>query len=433
MKKQQKLWSKDFTLMVIGQIISLVGNVTLRFALSLFILDRTGSATIFGGILALTMIPTILFSPFGGVLADRASRKWIMVILDFFTAGIILSFSFLIQSDSIIPILAVTMILLSLIQCFYQPSVQASIPILVGSENLMQGNSIVVQVNAVANLVGPIAGGFLYGMLGILPILYISTACFAFSALMELFIRIPFTPIKSSVNVVKTIFADLKVGFSFVLLEKKILLKALLSLAALNFSVSCFMIVGLPYIVKMFLNLSDQYYGFLQSAMGIGMIIGGMLVGIFGKKLKPQQFFWFLISGVILLIPIAFVTINNQSPIFSYAVIITATLACMSLIAVYNICTQTLLQQMTPTHLMGKVSAFVSTLVMCATPLGQALFGALFDAFSNHIPWIVVITIIAGLIISLLSKRIFDWFRNHSTDEFRKNAEEKFLAKEYHE
>ena len=76
--RSDRLFSRDFTLMVAGQIISLFGNAILRFALSLHVLDTTGSAAAFGGILAVSMVPTILCSPLGGVLADRVPRQRIM-------------------------------------------------------------------------------------------------------------------------------------------------------------------------------------------------------------------------------------------------------------------------------------------------------------------------------------------------------------------
>ena len=61
---------------------SLIGNYTLKFALSMYVLEQTGSASIFAGLLALSLLPTILLSPFGGILADRADRRNIMVALD---------------------------------------------------------------------------------------------------------------------------------------------------------------------------------------------------------------------------------------------------------------------------------------------------------------------------------------------------------------
>ena len=79
---KQKLFTRNFTFLILGQISSLIGNYTLKFALSMYVLEQTGSASIFAGLLALAMLPTILLSPFGGILADRANRRNIMVALD---------------------------------------------------------------------------------------------------------------------------------------------------------------------------------------------------------------------------------------------------------------------------------------------------------------------------------------------------------------
>ena len=78
----QRLFTRNFSFLVFGQISSLFGNYTLKFALSMYILEKTGSASAFATILAVAMLPTILLSPLGGILADRANRRNIMVVLD---------------------------------------------------------------------------------------------------------------------------------------------------------------------------------------------------------------------------------------------------------------------------------------------------------------------------------------------------------------
>ena len=99
--KKHYVWNKNFTLLVIGHIISLFGNAMLRFSLSLYVLDTTGSASAFATILAISMIPTILLSPVGGVLADRMSRRHISrYLLDCFTGFLLLSFTYLITQAS---------------------------------------------------------------------------------------------------------------------------------------------------------------------------------------------------------------------------------------------------------------------------------------------------------------------------------------------
>ena len=82
---EQKLFTKNFTLLILGQLTSLFGNFILKLALSMYVLEATGSAAIFAGILSAATIPTILLSPLGGILADRADRRNIMVALDALT------------------------------------------------------------------------------------------------------------------------------------------------------------------------------------------------------------------------------------------------------------------------------------------------------------------------------------------------------------
>ena len=68
---KQRLFTRDFTLLALGQAFSLLGNYALRLALSMYVLELTGSAGVFAGMLALAMAPTVLLSPLGGALADR--------------------------------------------------------------------------------------------------------------------------------------------------------------------------------------------------------------------------------------------------------------------------------------------------------------------------------------------------------------------------
>ena len=127
-------FSKDFMLVAIGQIISLFGNQILRFVLPLYLLNQTGSAALFGTIMAISFIPMILFFPIGGIIADRVNKRNIMVILDFCTAILILLFCLLTESIDIVSLVAITMIILCGIQGAYQPAVKASIPVLVKTD-----------------------------------------------------------------------------------------------------------------------------------------------------------------------------------------------------------------------------------------------------------------------------------------------------------
>ncbi|MEG2110915.1 MAG: MFS transporter, partial [Anaerovoracaceae bacterium] len=149
-----KIFSKDFTLVVIGQIISLFGNGILRFALPLYLLRETNSPTLFGIVTACSFLPMIVLSFLGGILADRVNKRNIMVALDFTTAAIILALYVALDNIPLVPLLIVVLMLLYGISGAYQPAVQASIPALVEGEKIMTASAIVNQIGALASLLG---------------------------------------------------------------------------------------------------------------------------------------------------------------------------------------------------------------------------------------------------------------------------------------
>ena len=167
MKEKSTLFKRDFTLVVIGQIISLFGNAILRFALPLYLLRETGSSALFGIVTACSFAPMVVLSMIGGVLADRVNKRNIMVGLDFCTAVLILVFYLSLGKLPTVPLFIAVLMLLYGISGTYQPSVQASIPLLVSSEKLMAGNAVINQVNTLSGLLGPVIGGIMFGMWGI--------------------------------------------------------------------------------------------------------------------------------------------------------------------------------------------------------------------------------------------------------------------------
>lgn len=150
-----KLFTHNFTFLILGQISSLIGNYTLKFALSMYVLEQTGSASIFAGLLALALLPTILLSPFGGILADRANRRNIMVALDTLSGLSVLIASFAMALGQDIFVIGALLIILSVLGAFESPTVQACVPQMLSGDNIVKGNAIVNQVASIASLVTP--------------------------------------------------------------------------------------------------------------------------------------------------------------------------------------------------------------------------------------------------------------------------------------
>lgn len=120
---QEKLLNRNFTLLILGQVSSLLGNLTLRFALSMYVLEQTGSASLFAGLLAASMLPTILLSPFGGILADRADRRAVMVGLDSLSGLAVLLAALALPHGPDLAVIAALMIVLSVLAAFESPTV----------------------------------------------------------------------------------------------------------------------------------------------------------------------------------------------------------------------------------------------------------------------------------------------------------------------
>lgn len=393
-----RLFQRDFTIMILGQIISLFGNAILRFSLSLHVLEVTGSAAVFGTILAVSMIPTVLLSPFGGVLADRLPKQKIMTILDFVTAGLIVFYDAVYGSAGNLAAVTIFMILLTLIQAFYQPSVQASIPLLASKEQLMAANGIVMQVQALAGLLGPILAGILYGIGGVKPILAASAVCFFLSAVMELFLRIPHEKREADGSPVRMALLDIKGAIIYLIRENTCLFKLLIVVAGINLFLSALFIIGLPYLVKIYLGMSAQAYGFAEAAMGMGSILGGLVSGLAGKKIPFKHSHYFLLGTPLLLIPVILILLFQAPGKMIYAVLLFSVMIGMGFAALFTIAAQTFIQKSTPVHMLGKVGAFVSTICVCALPIGQAMYGGLFELFSGS-PWVVVLV---GTVISMM-------------------------------
>ncbi len=405
--KNTQIFKRDFTMVVIGQIISLFGNAILRFALPLYLLRETDSSSLFGAVTACSFIPMVIFSFLGGVIADRVNKRNIMVALDFFTAIIIVVFYFALGQIPLVPLMIVMLMLLYGISGAYQPSVQASIPLLVDYEALAKGNAIINMVSTLSNLLGPAIGGVLFGAFGLTPILVISIVCFIISAIMEIFIHIPYQKRDKGKGIFATVRNDLIESFYFVKREKPIFLSVVGILAIFNLVLSAAMIVGIPVMVVQVLGMSDADSGIAQGALGLGGLIGGLLAGTSTQKLKIRYNYIYLLicSSTALIMGISLMSAIPTSIGFWLITIMSFVTMCVS--TMFTISIFTVVQQQTPIHLLGKVMATIIAVSSGFQPIGQAIYGELFENLET-ISWVIMVgAAIVSFGVSILSKRIF--------------------------
>lgn len=405
MMNNTKKYGKDFTLVVVGQIVSLFGNAILRFSLPLYLLKETGSSTLFGIVTACSFLPMIVLSLLGGVLADRLNKRNIMVCLDFLTAGVITVFSWLLGIIPIIPLFITVLMLLYGISGTYQPAVQASIPALVPKEKILSANAIVNQIGALANFIGPIIGGMLYGAFGIVIILKVSVLCFVLSAVMEIFIQIPFQKQPTQDKVLQIAAGDLRDSIRFLRMEKPLFVQICIVIAGLNLFLSPMLTIGIPVIVVDKLHLTDGLLGLTQGMLAVGGILGGLLTVLLDKKLTPQTAYVPLFLCTACSCLMGFGMAIDQSPMIKYVILSVMGPSVTIFTTMFSIQMLAVVQAETPQHLIGKVVACIMTFIMCVQPIGQLLYGFLFECLPSP-PVIIIGASMISLVIAVRSKKI---------------------------
>lgn len=405
-----RLFARDFSLVVIGQIVSIFGSAILRFALNLYVLDITGRADIFALVVAISAIPGIFFTPIGGGIADRFNRRNLMVIFDFSSSAVVLAFIIMLGTGSASVIgIGIILALLSIISSAYQPTVQASVPLLVSKANLASANGIVSGVGALSGMLGPILGGVFYGAIGLKALVIASCASFFFSAVMEIFIRIPYEREELTRHIIPTILNDMKIGMRYIAKENPPIIKIILLAAALNLFMSPFFIIGLPYVLRITMRSSETMYGIGMGIAEFSTILGAILVGAISKKLRLSNLHRLLFLSAAFLLPMAFSVTPRILGLgywpafvlfFAFGAVI---MLWMTVISIFVI---TSVQIKTPNEMLGKVMAIIMAVSQCAAPLGQALYGLLFEQFSSQVYVPVLLSSLFTVVIAMIARSI---------------------------
>lgn len=409
-KMNQKLFTRNFTFLILGQVSSLIGNYTLKFALSMYVLEQTGSASVFAGLLALSMLPTILLSPFGGILADRANRRNIMVALDAFSGLTVLTAGFAMAFGHDIFIVGALLIILSVLGAFESPTVQACVPQMLSGENIIKGNAVISQVASIASLITPFLGSIFYTAFGIRPAFYAAVVCFFITAFLECFIRLDYKKPEGRMGIGAVIKEDFTVSMRFLLREQPGIMELLLLAAAVSLFVAGTAVVGLPYLVRTVLGLSAAHYGIAESVLGVASILGSLFVVVLAKRLRAHHLVIVLVSFGICLIPCGIAFLVPAVAAARYLTLLGMFSVCQLGCSLFSTYAISIIQERTPEHLMGKVMSYVFTLSMCAQPVGQIIYGALFDRFADSVYWVLIPSGVIVCVIGFCSMGFFRRF-----------------------
>ena len=228
---------------------------------------------------------------------------------------------------------------------------------------------------------------------------------------MEIFIHIPFQRNKNQSNVFVMVKEDMRDSFQFIKRDNPIIGKVSIILAGINMIFSSLIIIGVPIIINEHLGFSqstgNRLYGYAQGALAVGGLLGGVLAGVAGSKLKIQQSYRVILFCTTTLLPIGIAVFFPLPAMVSYSVIVISCVVMMTFSTVFSVQMMAYVQQITPPQLIGKVMALIMCFVMCAHPMGQALYGMLFEILAGQIYIIFLIAFLICIGLGLAAKRVF--------------------------
>lgn len=250
-------------------------------------------------------------------------------------------------------------------------------------------------------------GSILYAAFGLKPVLYASVGCFFATALFECFIRLDYKRADSHKGTLSILKQDFTESMQFIAKTQPGILKMLLLTALSRFFVMGITTVGFPYIVRSILNLNAKYYGAAESALAAAAILGSIAAGLLIGKLKNCDLHLLITALGAFMIPSGAAFLLPVSTVVKYAINIFAFCGMQAAISIFSIFAVSVIQQKTPNHLIGKVMAYTSAVTMCAQPIGQMVYGFLFDGFSGAVYFVLIPSGVIVCVIGLLAKNFF--------------------------
>lgn len=373
---------RNLILFFIGQGISSMGTLVQKYCISLYILNETGSSSYFAILMVLSTIPSVVLGPIGGVFADRISKRKMMICLDFLSTAVLVFSIFIIGvsgNESKMLIACAAVIVLSIINAVYIPSANSAIPLLASKDELVKANSMNTFIITITNILAPIFAGVLCAKFDIMIIMLFNGISFFVAAIIEIIMKIDEEELKNKKNKANPL-VDFKEGLTSIRMNE-VVKSIIICSCVCNFIIMPIYSVGIPYIVKVVCGFSDIQYGWIESSIMIGMIVGAVSVGMFVHKIKLRYILGGAISsigiGMLSLAALLIFIDNNKlgsaTKAFAAFIVICILVGCV--ISVMSISLTTLLQKSVKKEVYARISAIVISLSMAAIPLGQAVLG----------------------------------------------------------
>lgn len=383
-KGEGRLLAGPFGALACAQALSLTGEAVVRFALPLHVLNVTGQAVLYGAVTAVGLAAYVALMPLGGVVADRAPRRLAMAALDALLALACVVYLVLQGVCDTVALCACVLVAAYGAQGAYQPCAQSCVASVLPRGQVGRGVAVMSQVGSLAGVAGPVLGGVLFGVAGVVPAVALSAGAFVVAgALTCLRLRIPSgprdAPAPTGGGAARSVAGDLAAALRF-LRGERVLGACVAGAAGLNLATTAFMTVAEPYMVTELLGLPNALVGVAEALTCAGALAGGALVaarpGFVGVRGAPRAVLA-CVPGMLAAALACAPGVGAGAAFCLLAAGFAWVALCCSVVSVVTVAH---VQLSTPHDLVGKVLALAMAASGCASPAGQALYGLALDA-----------------------------------------------------
>jgi predicted MFS family arabinose efflux permease len=377
---------RDFRLMWLGACTSSIGTWMQNLAQAWLVYDISGSAFYLGLDAFLAQIPIMLFSLFGGVFADRTSRRKLLLMSQYIqmTNAFVLAILMYFGLRHIWPILMLSFVT-GTAQSFGGPAYSALVPTLVEPEDLPNAIALnSIQFN-LARIIGPVLGGIALKTLGATWCFGLNGVSFVAVIISLYMIRVRFDPKPNAQSVI----ASMKSGFGFIREREGMvpLIFLAFSITALGFP----MIAFLPVFARTVFHSGSNAYSALLASSGLGSVTGALIIAAMARKknLGKPALTMLAILGVtttcfalskMIVLSCFFLYLSGASMMSVFALLIS------------------MVQLITPDDMRGRVMSVYNVAFRGGIPVGSVLIGTIIQRHSA--PPVIAVN---GLLLILLA------------------------------
>ncbi len=404
-KAKNPLWTKNFTIITLGSVISMMGSALAGFAMSLLVLDYTGSTFLFALYNFIYLLPSVVMPLISGPFLDRFSRRKTIYTLDFLASAVYVILALILHTGYFnFAFLATGCFILGTLDSMYTVAYQSFYPLLIAEGNYSKAYSTASVLETMCALMVPVSA-LIYNKVGVVPLFLCNAVTYLIAAIMETkidadekYIQIQKESLaeinrdtSSFKGTVAQLYRDFKEGLSYLVGEKG------LFAIACYFAVSSFAGGGSETILLPFFNGAydngEYIYMLVTGMMSAGRFIGGTI----HYKVQIPTYAKFTIAMVV------YVTISALESFYLYTPI-----WCMMIIGLiigmlgvtsYNIRVSAT-QKYVPDEKKGRFNSVFMVINTVGMLIGQLVAGALAEIISPRlvISIYMIICIFAALI-----------------------------------